>query len=393
MPQQRKKGSQNGYNQQSESNASSRKKYRFKVGDRVLCRTGDGWESGKIVKVGYVNPGDTTVHPYQVSLNGRLIYVPWDGDECCKLHNVAWWEDAMDREDLSDEEGCTLLKKLCKGKDVNEKNHYGNAATHTAMEYGWLAGVKQLLKLRADPNLAGEKSIRILHMAVWRRNLPFINHLLDARASVNLQDEDPDKDPSYESKSFEERQWHRSALHYASERSEELTKLMLEKRADINLADAQLKQPLHIAIEANLPDVVDLLLKRKADVNTGNHTLGLSSTPLVDAAYRKDIDLVRKLIAARSDVNHLGKQGMTPLHQAVRGRNPETVKLLVDSKADVNIKAMGQTAAQLAAKNRLDEVAPILGGDVVGSDSASDKPPPRSAIDLDEEMRKRLFLD
>merc|ERR1712039_241625 len=128
-------------------------------------------------------------------------------------------------------------------------------------------------------------------------------------------------------------------------RSKEMVTILLDKRADINQADAQYKQPLHLAIEENLPDVVDVLLDAKADVNAGNISMGLNSNPLIDAAYRNDAKLVKKLIDARSEVNRLGKQGMTPLHMAARGRNLETAQILLAAGADANIEVMGKTAA------------------------------------------------
>jgi len=203
-----------------------------------------------------------------------------------------------------------------------------------------------------------------------------------------VQDEDPERDPDCRSKSFEEHQRHRSALHYASESSAELTKILLEARADVNLKDAQAKQPLHLAIEARLLEVVDLLLEGKADVNTGNHALGLNSTPLIDAAYRSDCELVRKLIVASSDVNWQGKQGMTPLHMSARGKKLEIATMLLEAKADANIKAMGFTASELAVKNGHKEIASILGATYTGAHLHQP-----NDVAINAETRRQLYLD
>merc|ERR1712194_253427 len=180
-------------------------------------------------------------------------------------------------------------------------------------------------------------------------------------------------------------QLHRSALHYAAMSSTELTRILIHAQADINQADAQCKQPLHLAIEERLGDVVDLLLANRADVNTGNISIGLSSSPLTEATYTGDIALMSKLIAARADLNVQGKQTMTPLHIAARGRNIEAARVLVDSRADVNIIAMGKTAAQLAAKNGANDLAGMLGHE---GDALEEKAPV-----LDAEMRKLLYMD
>mmetsp|Transcript_126823 Transcript_126823/g.283485 ORF Transcript_126823/g.283485 Transcript_126823/m.283485 type:complete len:383 (+) Transcript_126823:67-1215(+) len=361
--------------------------YRFKVGDRVLCKTGSGWEAGRVILLNYRLPGDPTVHPYQVQLTDdwRKIYVPFDDDQCCKLHNVEWWEDLMAREDLSDEEGVAAIKRLCKGKDVNAKNFMGDSALHVCLRYKWLPGVEALLQLHADPNIGGNRQERPLNMAVCVGTTAWVKILLEARADPTLQDEDPDKDPNYASKSFEERQFHRSALHYAATSSKELTMILLEARADVNQADAQDKQPLHLAMEEDLADVVDVVLANGAEVNTGNISIGLSSSPLNEATHAGNIDLMEKLIEARSDLNRQGRQEMTPLHLAARGRHLKAARLLLEAGADVNIKAKGKTAAQLAATNGAAELACMLGHK---NEALEGKAPV-----LDAELRKQLYID
>eukprot|EP00746_Dinoflagellata_sp_MGD_P142082 gnl/MRDRNA2_/MRDRNA2_75090_c1_seq1.p1 gnl/MRDRNA2_/MRDRNA2_75090_c1~~gnl/MRDRNA2_/MRDRNA2_75090_c1_seq1.p1 ORF type:complete len:390 (-),score=93.09 gnl/MRDRNA2_/MRDRNA2_75090_c1_seq1:152-1321(-) len=377
--------------------------YRFKVGTQVLCNTQNGYEPGRIVAHNYVLPGDYTVHPYQVQLDcGRLIYCPLDEDLCIKEHIIAWWEELMSnlmaRDDLNDQVGAAMLKKFSNGKDVNQKNHEGDACLHECLAYDWFPGVKALLELHADPNLGGEKEQRPLNMAVQLRlekgeageseaaGLMTAKMLLEARADPSLQDEDPEKDPNFASKSFEERKWHRSALHYAAMSSKDLTMILLEARANVNQADAQWKQPLHLAIDENLPDVVDLLLANGADVHAGNIDIGLNSTPLVETAYKGDISLLKKLIHARSDINFRGKQGMTPLHMAARGRHLEAAQILLEARADTNIEVNGKTAAQLAARNGATELASMLRGRL---EATGEQKTPM----LDAEVRKQLYLD
>jgi len=370
--------------------------YRFQVGDTVLCRTGHGWEPGRVVQLDYSNPGEEEVHPYQVRMNknGGLIYVPIDDDACCKRHTVAWWEDLLETEGLSDEEGVRLLRKLSDKEDLNARSHWGDGALHACIRFNWAPGVEALLSLRADPNLGGERHERPLNMAT-RRGATLAKMLLAARADPSLQDEDPEKDPSYQSTSFEERQWHRSALHYAvMHRSLELTSLFLEARADINQLDAQYKQPLHLAIEEKAPDVVDLLLASKADVNAGNIEMGLESYPLVSAAYQGDVELVQKLVAARSDINRQAKQGMTPLHVAARGRRAAVIQVLLGAKADVNVKAAnGKTAGELVQAN--DAGSACLLGHVAGDggEPMTKKRATAAAPVYDYELRKQLYMD
>lgn len=366
--------------------------YRFNVGEEVLCNTGkgrNGWEPGEIVMMDYQLPGDTTTHPYQVKLHcGRLIYIPWDDDTCCKRHSAAWWEQIM-QYNISDHEGVQMLRECSKEQDINAKNHEGDAVLHSALFWEWIPGVKEVLSLRADPNLDGYKHSRPLNLAV-SLGIDVVKLLLNARADPCCQDEDPEKDPDYRSVTFQEREWHRSSLHYAVGSSLEITELLLGKRADINQLDAQCKQPLHLAIEGQVPGIVDLLLQSEADVNTGNISIGMTSTPLFDAVYRKDAELIKKLLAVRSDVNRQGKQGMTVLHMACRSRQSDIARLILTAKSDINIKAAGKTAAQLALRNGLTELATIL---EPHRGATHEGPSRQQDVMRDAKLRKELYLE
>eukprot|EP00310_Coccolithus_braarudii_P023490 CAMPEP_0183338848 /NCGR_PEP_ID=MMETSP0164_2-20130417/5993_1 /TAXON_ID=221442 /ORGANISM="Coccolithus pelagicus ssp braarudi, Strain PLY182g" /LENGTH=412 /DNA_ID=CAMNT_0025508761 /DNA_START=37 /DNA_END=1275 /DNA_ORIENTATION=- len=60
------------------------KNLRFGVGQVVECRTGDGWQKGKVIKLLYRDQGmpPGMVAPYQVLLDdGKLIFAPEDRDE------------------------------------------------------------------------------------------------------------------------------------------------------------------------------------------------------------------------------------------------------------------------------------------------------------------------
>ena len=54
------------------------------MGDKVACNTGDGWASGKVIKLMYREEGmpPGMIAPYQVQLDGGdLIYAPADIDD------------------------------------------------------------------------------------------------------------------------------------------------------------------------------------------------------------------------------------------------------------------------------------------------------------------------
>jgi len=370
---------------------------RFKKGDHVACKTGrDSWEAGRIVMLLWKEPwpgGDT--HPYQVRMgDGRLIYVPVDDDTLVKKIERAWWEDLMLREDLSDEQGCQMLRQLSKGHDIDAKNFDGETVLLAALRYRWTAGVHELLEMEADPNCEGQKSERALNLAVQNDvGYPVLTvALLQARADPRLQDRDPHKDPEYDSKSFVENEWHRTALHYAADSGAAATmQILLDARAEVNVKDAQYKLPLHLAIEAGQKHVLSLLIQSRSDINIGNMDTGLKTSALIDAAYRNDLGLISLLINARASLDQRGKQDMTALHVAARGRHAEATKLLVEAGADRALLVGGKTAGELAFKNGLRETAALLG--YVGTESDAKRGGATSVDCMDAETRSMLFLE
>eukprot|EP00931_Biecheleriopsis_adriatica_P086391 TRINITY_DN61074_c0_g1_i1.p1 TRINITY_DN61074_c0_g1~~TRINITY_DN61074_c0_g1_i1.p1 ORF type:complete len:378 (-),score=76.21 TRINITY_DN61074_c0_g1_i1:450-1583(-) len=367
---------------------------RFKTGQHVLCKTGRvEWEAGTIVKLHWVDPWEGAVHPYQVSLwsDSRLIYVPFDDDQCCKKLERAWWEEIMERDDISDETGVNMILELSKGKDLDARSYQEETALLTAMACKWEPGVKTLLELRADPNAAGKNSMRPLHLAV-QLGEDCVRQILSARADPNLQNKDPNKDPDFDSKSFEEREWHRTALHYASSSPRDVLtmSMLLLSRADPNVPDAQCMTPLHVAIEAQNLKGLQLLIQASADVNVGNYSMGMKTSPLIDAAYHNDLQTMRELISARADLDKKGKQDMTALHVAARGRHSEAVKLLVEARADFTIRAMGKTPGELAAKNGMLDAASLLG---CGYAADIEQKENSTNIVMDAKMRALLHMD
>merc|ERR1719433_1439001 len=107
-------------------------------------------------------------------------------------------------------------------------------------------------------------------------------------------------------------------------------------------------------------EVVDILLHSEAAVDLGNYRIGLNSSPLLDAAYRNDQQVALKLIRARANINLAGKSEMTALHLAVRAKHMQMAHLLVDEGCDITLRASGMTAADLATKNNLHELASFL---------------------------------
>merc|ERR1740117_2051292 len=74
--------------------ASPNTRFRFDVGDRVMCSAAT-WAPGTVVKHNYIQPGWTDSVPYQIRLEqeGHLIYAPKDDATCLyKIFDPAYFE-------------------------------------------------------------------------------------------------------------------------------------------------------------------------------------------------------------------------------------------------------------------------------------------------------------
>lgn len=368
-------------------------RYRFNVGTQVICRTGQTeWSAGVIVALDYSEsywpPGKTV--PYQVQLNkGPLIFVPQDTDQLCQKLVPPWWASCFKKSKTLYAEynpSAEVLAKEAAGQNINLADHEGKTALVEAVEKTWPNAVAQLLSLKADPNIARSDKTCAIHLAATEGK-DMVKMLVDAKADLNVQDQDPDYDPEFTSTTFGDRLEHRTALHYAcADGDAEAAKVLLEGKAEVDMRDAQYKTPLHLAIESEQGDCVDVLLSFGTDMDLGNQSSGMETSALMDAAAAGKTELVKKLIAAKANINKQGKQQLSALHLAARSRRAEVCELLLAAKADMNQESNLGSALQLARKNGGSELLKVFGDE-------ADTPAPTSISTLDAAQRAALFLE
>jgi len=375
------------------------KAYRFTVGTKVECRTGpQEWSAGEIAALSYSEPdwprGKTV--PYQVQLDdGRLIFVPIDNDQLCRKLIPPWWDSCLSKPGsyfAKNNPPAEFLVKEIGQKNVDDRNHQGNTALMEAVKKKWTNGVSQLIGMKADVNLAANDKTRAIHIAT-EHGIDMLKLLVDGKADLNVQDEDPDFDPEFTSKTFGDRFEHRTPLHYlCSEGDTAAAKLLIGAGAKLDIQDAQLMTPLHLAIDAEQNDCIDLLLKSGADVNLGNYSSGVDNSPLMDAAFVGNVELMKKLIAAKADINKQGKQDMSALHLAARKKHAEAAACLLEAGADMNLESKVGTALTLARKNGGLELLKVFG---VQTESAftGDAGDVKNVSSLDAAQRAALFLE
>jgi len=371
---------------------SSPSEYRFGVGTRVLCNVQGGFRPGTIVRLRYSEPGwpPGKIVPYQVQLDeGPKIYVPVDHDRVCRKIPVAWWAAAFEGktiQDFSHDPSGDILSRAGSKKDVNKRDFHGEVPLMHAVRFNWPKGVATLIAMKADVNVTDNFEMCPLHMAV-PHGVAMMKILVNAKADLNWQDDDPNFDPQWTSKTFGDRPEHRTPLHYACLGGDaEAVSFLLKAGAELNIQDGQWKTPLHLAIEEGNTEIIDILLRHGPDVNLGNIESGMNNSPLMDASHNGDLTLVAKLINAAADANQQGKQRMSALHLAVRKNYDAIAEALLASRADMMQESQCGTALEMARKKGSADLLRVFG--LNRTENTQGK-----VAELDAAQRKALFLD
>ncbi len=123
---------------------------------------------------------------------------------------------------------------------------------------------------------------------------------------------------------------------------------LLQKKADVNAAQADGATALHWAVRYEDLDTVDLLVRAGANVNAANRD---GATAMYLACINGNPAMVEKLLKAGVDGNgSFLMHQETPLMEAARTGNLEVVKLLVDHGAKVDAReTLRQTTALMWA--------------------------------------------
>ena len=147
----------------------------------------------------------------------------------------------------------------------------------------------------------------------------FIETLIDLGANVNAQRTDDKVTPLFLSAN-----WNNFVA----------VNLLLDHRADANIARADACTPLHLAVTEGNQNVVKLFLEKNALVNTQNAN---GNSPLHTAVSDGFFDITKLLVKKGSNVNHQNKEGRTPLFLGAKNKHKQLIKILIENEADVTI--------------------------------------------------------
>ena len=146
----------------------------------------------------------------------------------------------------------------------------------------------------------------------------------------------------------------------------EAVRALLQKRADVNLAEADGMTALHWAARNN--DLASARLLLRAGANT-KATTRYGVTPLALAAQNGSAPMLDLLLKGGADANAALPEGETALMTAARTGSAASIKVLASHGANVNVHEnwMGESALSwAAAENHTDAVKALieLGADV-----------------------------
>eukprot|EP00747_Dinoflagellata_sp_TGD_P223121 gnl/TRDRNA2_/TRDRNA2_94756_c1_seq1.p1 gnl/TRDRNA2_/TRDRNA2_94756_c1~~gnl/TRDRNA2_/TRDRNA2_94756_c1_seq1.p1 ORF type:complete len:258 (-),score=38.36 gnl/TRDRNA2_/TRDRNA2_94756_c1_seq1:10-753(-) len=124
--------------------------------------------------------------------------------------------------------------------------------------------------------------------------------------------------------------------------------------ADVNIADNNHVQALHISVQRGTAELISILLEANADPNCRDrnpeYDPNLRSRKFVDRVEHRtplhyccaegsdeQVKMVPALIQAKADLDVQDGQGKTPLHLAIEANTGDIVDILLQSKVDVNL--------------------------------------------------------
>ncbi len=155
---------------------------------------------------------------------------------------------------------------------------------------------------------------------------------------------------------------HTALMNAVDNEYDDIVKLLLENKADVNLRDTFGRQStvLMDAVESDSENIVKLLLANKADVNLQNN---LGWTALMYAVKSDSENMVKLLLENKADVDLWNNDGRTALMEAVAGNSENIVKLLLKNEADVNLQNNdndGHTTLMQAVMNNNNNIVKLL---------------------------------
>jgi ankyrin repeat protein len=223
-----------------------------------------------------------------------------------------------------------LKELIAAGHAVDVVDSHGYLPYHYAAKEGRVDRHHFLYVRSSTIDHPNHNGITPLHLAVLHQKAESVDYLLSMYACPNTQT-NYGMTPLF------------SAVLNGNEAI--ALKLIHDNRTKVDLGVEDKRTPLFVAVECNMPVVVEALLKRGANCCVRRID---TYTPLHVAAKKGLLEICLKLIAAGADVDVQLKSGKTPLHLAAEGY-PEVVEALLQHKADPSLAGWDGMTPLMAA--------------------------------------------
>jgi ankyrin repeat protein len=271
---------------------------------------------------------------------------------------------------------------LQRGADTSARNSFGQTALHVAAQNGFQAVAEALIAGKADVNSMTSKQETPLHAAAGRGHVDLVKFLISKGAKLDVKSESGSTpvmraatsghsetltvllaakaNPNLEDKEG------RTALSYAAGNGHfESVKTLLAAKADPNASRYNL--PLHMAIHAKSPAIVEALLRADADANRvaaitykeRNGTMtAFDCNPLYLAVYEINPEAVKLLLQFKAEPNGISSSKEPVIFRAIG--NISILKALLEAGADANAKDLEGASVLIRAASNEDAVKLLL---------------------------------
>ncbi|KAL9168773.1 hypothetical protein ABFS82_04G036900 [Erythranthe guttata] len=122
-------------------------------------------------------------------------------------------------------------------------------------------------------------------------------------------------------------------------------KYLINRGADITIANSKGMTPLHYAAEQGNEELMEILLSKGADIESNS----VNGTPLQYAASLENLDSVRLLLEHGANPNPVSLLSPSPLFYAIYSPSHEFLELLLKAGANPNMNSCGASPLSCAA--------------------------------------------
>jgi ankyrin repeat protein len=225
---------------------------------------------------------------------------------------------------------------------------FGKSKTKTPLYYAALCGFHDLaeqliIKHPQQVNTTGGHYVSPLGAALSVGHFNIAHLLYERGADVDVQGSN-----------------NRTPLYSASWVGHlEVVRWLLSRGASPNVQDKIYGwTPQHLAAESGYVEISRLLLQYKADSNARDH---LWWTPLIFASHEGHVNIAQLLLEHSADVNAPDNYHHTPLHYASRRGHLDVARLLVKHGANIDAEGdTGKTSFQVASESGHHDLAKFL---------------------------------